>query len=260
LSGETTGTANRFGIAADALGAAMLTKKQNELLRFIHERLKESGVPPSFDEMKDALDLRSKSGIHRLIMALEERGFIRRLPNRARALEVLRLPESATPTPLSRAGRFSPSVIEGNLGRVRSAPPPAAVGDEDDGRAVSIPVMGRIAAGTPISALQARSHTIAMPPDFLGAGEHFALEVRGDSMIDAGIFNDDTVVIRRQDTAESGDIVVALIDDEEATLKRLRRRGASIALEAANPAYETRIFGPDRVRIQGKLVSLIRRY
>ena len=237
----------------------MLTKKQNELLRFIHERLKESGVPPSFDEMKDALDLRSKSGIHRLIMALEERGFIRRLPNRARALEVLRLPESAAPTSPARSGRFSPSVIEGNLGKVRPVAPP--MGEDDDGmRAVSLPVMGRIAAGTPISALQTRSHTISMPPDFLASGEHYALEVRGDSMIEAGIFDSDTVVIRRQETADTGDIVVALIDDEEATLKRLRKRGASVALEAANPAYETRIFGPDRVRIQGKLVSLIRRY
>ena len=237
----------------------MLTKKQNELLRFIHERLKESGVPPSFDEMKDALDLRSKSGIHRLIMALEERGFIRRLPNRARALEVLRLPESAAPASPARAGRFSPSVIEGNLGKVRTITP--ASGEDDEAmRAVSIPVMGRIAAGTPISALQTRSHTISMPPDFLASGEHYALEVRGDSMIEAGILDSDTVVIRRQDTADTGDIVVALIDDEEATLKRLRKRGASIALEAANPAYETRIFGPDRVRIQGKLVSLIRRY
>ena len=237
----------------------MLTRKQNELLRFIHERLKESGVPPSFDEMKDALDLRSKSGIHRLIMALEERGFIRRLPNRARALEVLRLPESATPSaPQPRSGRFAPSVIEGNLGKVRPMAPIA--GDDEPARAISIPVMGRIAAGTPISALQTRSHTIAMPPDFLASGEHYALEVRGDSMIEAGILDSDTVIIRRQDTADSGDIIVALIDDEEATLKRLRRRGASIALEAANPAYETRIFGPDRVRIQGKLVSLIRRY
>jgi repressor LexA len=231
----------------------MLTRKQSELLRFIHERLKETGVPPSFDEMKDALDLRSKSGIHRLIMALEERGFIRRLPNRARALEVLRMPESSTPGP-SRA-KFSPSVIEGNLGRVRA---PAA---DDSGPAhVSIPVMGRIAAGTPISAIQSRSHTIPMPPDFLSAGDHFALEVRGDSMIEAGIFDGDTVIVKKQETADTGDIVVALIDDEEATLKRLRRRGASIALEAANPAYETRIFGPDRVRIQGKLVSLLRKY
>lgn len=230
----------------------MLTKKQSELLRFINERLKEAGVPPSFDEMKDALDLRSKSGIHRLIIALEERGFIRRLPNRARALEVLKLPESSTPGP--RGGRFSPSVIEGDLGRVRA---PAA---DDESRPVVIPVMGRIAAGTPISAIQTRSHTISMPPDYLAAGEHFALEVRGDSMIEAGILDADTVIIRRQDNADTGDIVVALIDDEEATLKRLRRRGASIALEAANPAYETRIFGPDRVHIQGKLVSLLRRY
>ena len=237
----------------------MLTRKQSDLLRFIHERLKETGVPPSFDEMKDALDLRSKSGIHRLILALEERGFIRRLPNRARALEVLRLPESATPNGVSsRGGKFAPSVIEGNLGRVR----PLHERSDDDGadQQVAIPVMGRIAAGTPISALQNRSHTINLPPDLLSSGEHFALEVRGDSMIEAGILDGDTVVIRKQEQAETGDIVVALIDEEEATLKRLRRRGASIALEAANPAYETRIFGPDRVRIQGKLVSLLRKY
>ncbi len=234
----------------------MLTKKQSELLRFIHERLQAEGVPPSFDEMKEALDLRSKSGIHRLILALEERNFIRRLPNRARAIEVLRLPESAT-VAAPRAAKFSPSVIEGNLGRVR---PAGGAGRADEDRSVAVPVMGRIAAGTPISAIQTRTHTIAMPPEFLGGGEHFALEVRGDSMIEAGIFEDDTVIIRRQDDADTGDIVVALIDDEEATLKRLRRRGASIALEAANPAYETRIFGPDRVAIQGKLVSLLRRY
>lgn len=237
----------------------MLTKKQSELLRFINERLKETGVPPSFDEMKDALDLRSKSGIHRLIMALEERGFIRRLPNRARALEVLRLPESATPAPGARGNRFAPSVIEGNLGKVRTPAPTSSANDED-GTSVAIPVMGRIAAGTPISAIQSRSHTIGMPADMLGIGEHYALEVRGDSMIEAGILDQDVVVIRKQETADTGDIVVALIDDEEATLKRLRKRGASIALEAANPAYETRIFGPDRVRIQGKLVSLIRKY
>ena len=234
----------------------MLTRKQSELLRYIHERLKETGIPPSFDEMKDALDLRSKSGIHRLIMALEERGFIRRLPNRARALEVLRLPESATPA-ASRGGRFAPSVIEGNLGKSR----PVVAGEAGDtGLNVAIPVMGRIAAGTPISALQTRSHSIALPPDLLSNGEHYALEVRGDSMIEAGILDGDTVIIKKQDTAESGDIVVALIDDEEATLKRLRKRGASIALEAANPAYETRIFGPDRVQIQGKLISLVRKY
>jgi repressor LexA len=236
----------------------MLTKKQSDLLRFIHERLKETGVPPSFDEMKDALDLRSKSGIHRLILALEERGFIRRLPNRARALEVLRLPESATPRGGggARGGKFAPEVIQGNLGRVR----PLSERDEDSNQQVAIPVMGRIAAGTPISAIQSRSHTINLPPDLLSSGEHFALEVRGDSMIEAGILDGDTVVIKKQDHADSGDIVVALIEDEEATLKRLRKRGASIALEAANPAYETRIFGPDKVRIQGKLVSLLRKY
>jgi repressor LexA len=237
----------------------MLTKKQSELLRFIHERLKETGVPPSFDEMKEALDLRSKSGIHRLILALEERGFIRRLPNRARALEVVRLPGATAQGEADRSKKFAPSVIEGSLGRVRMISP--ASSDDEFGRSViAIPVMGRIAAGTPITALQNRSHTISLPPEMLPPGDHYALEVRGDSMIEAGIFDSDTVVIRKQETAETGDIVVALIDDEEATLKRLRRRGASIALEAANPAYETRIFGPDRVRIQGKLVSLIRRY
>jgi repressor LexA len=234
----------------------MLTRKQHELLMFIHSRLKESGIPPSFDEMKDALDLRSKSGVHRLIKALEERGFIRRLPNRARALEVIRLPESLGASPAAQRGRFSPSVIEGSLGRARS---PAAEGEAMNEN-VAVPVMGRIAAGTPISAIQNHSHTIAVPPDLVGSGEHFALEVRGDSMIDAGIFEGDTVLIRRGDSADSGDIIVALVDDEEATLKRFRRRGASIALEAANPAYETRIFGPDRIRIQGKLVGLIRRY
>ncbi|MBO0734660.1 MAG: transcriptional repressor LexA [Methylocapsa sp.] len=237
----------------------MLTKKQSELLRFIHERLKETGVPPSYDEMKDALGLHSKSGIHRLIVALEERGFIRRLPNRARALEVLRLPDSTALPENGRSRGFSPSVIEGNLGKVR-AWPAGGSGEEDERATISIPVMGRIAAGTPITALQNRSHTISLPPDMLPPGEYYALEVRGDSMIEAGIFDGDTVVIRKQDTAETGDIVVALIDDEEATLKRLRKRGASIALEAANPAYETRIFGPDRVRIQGKLINLVRKY
>ena len=234
----------------------MLTRKQSELLRFIHERLQNEGVPPSFDEMKEALDLRSKSGIHRLIMALEERGFIKRLANRARAIEVLRLPESATVQTPARPRTFAPSVIAGNLGRVRPASSPAV----NDNPAVMVPVMGRIAAGTPIEAIQTRTQTIPMPAEFLGVGDHFALEVRGDSMIEAGIHENDTVVIRKQDAAETGDIVVALIDGEEATLKRLRKRGASIALEAANPAYETRIFGPDRVKIQGKLVSLLRRY
>lgn len=238
----------------------MLTRKQFELLMFIHERLKEQGVPPSFDEMKEALDLRSKSGIHRLITALEERGFIRRLPHRARALEVLKLPESVAPSFGAARGRgFSPSVVEGGLGKVPS--PRAAAPMEDLANSVvAIPVMGRIAAGTPISAIESHSHTISVPVDFLTSGDHFALEVRGDSMIEAGIFDGDTVLLRRQDGADNGDIVVALVDDEEATLKRLRRRGASIALEAANPTYETRIFGPDRVKIQGKLVGLLRRY
>ena len=235
----------------------MLTRKQMELLVFVHERLKESGIPPSFDEMKDALDLRSKSGIHRLVKALEERGFIKRLPNRARAIEVIRLPESMQPsiTAASRSRGFSPSVIEGNLGRVRATPDSA-----NSNEPVLVPVMGRIAAGTPIEAIQTHTHTIGVPPDMLSPGEHFALEVRGDSMIEAGILEGDTVLIRKSDTADTGDIVVALVDEEEATLKRLRRKGASIALEAANPEYETRIFGPDRVRIQGRLVGLIRKY
>jgi repressor LexA len=235
----------------------MLTRKQMELLTYVNERLKESGVPPSFDEMKDALDLRSKSGIHRLIKALEERGFIKRLPNRARAIEIIRLPEAmqANAGATGRGRRFSPAVIQGNLGRVRATPESA-----NSNEPVLVPVMGRIAAGTPIEAIQTHTHTIGVPPDMLSPGEHFALEIRGDSMIDAGIFDGDTVLIRKSDTADTGDIVVALVDEEEATLKRLRRKGASIALEAANPAYETRIFGPDRVRIQGRLVGLLRRY
>jgi len=233
----------------------MLTRKQAELLRFIHERLKEAGVPPSFDEMKDALDLRSKSGIHRLITALEERGFIRRLPNRARAIEVIKLPESvANGLVASRSRGFTPSVIEGNLGRVRTA------SEDDGGRPVAVPVMGRIAAGTPIEAIQTRSHTINMPPDLLTTGEHFALEVRGDSMIEAGILDGDTVLIRKGETAENGQIVVALIDDNEVTLKRLRRRGNSIALEPCNVRHETRIFPADQVKVQGRLIALLRRY
>ena len=256
----------------------MLTRKQHDLLSFINERLKESGVPPSFDEMKDALELRSKSGIHRLITALEERGFIRRLPNRARALEVLKLPDSmrnARPQAGPTTG-FTPSVIDGSLGSPRAetseqrpvapARRPTAVSSSprqahvNRDSAVSVPVMGRIAAGVPISAIQTNTHSIQVPPEMLGAGEHFALDVKGDSMVEAGILDGDTVVIRRIDTASPGDIVVALVDDEEATLKRFRRRGDTIALEAANPAYETRIFGADRVKVQGRLVGLIRRY
>jgi len=239
----------------------MLTRKQFELLRFIHQRVTESGVPPSFDEMKDALDLRSKSGIHRLITALEERGFIRRLANRARAIEVIKLPDSVGHGIGSRSRGFTPSVIEGDLGRVRAiSDADVANGDTGGGHPIAVPVMGRIAAGTPIEAIQTRSHTINMPPDLLSSGEHFALEVRGDSMIEAGILDGDIALIRRSDAAETGDIVVALIDDEEATLKRFRRRGASIALEPANTAYEVRILPPNRVRIQGKLVGLFRRY
>jgi repressor LexA len=248
----------------------MLTRKQHELLMFIHERLKESGIPPSFDEMKEALDLASKSGIHRLITALEERGFIRRLPNRARALEVLRLPDSIAPG-LNAARKFSPSVIQGSLGQgspshgglgrqVKPASSRMPAGNDDAVAAVSIPVMGRIAAGVPIDAIQHQTHSISVPPDMIMGGEHYALEVKGDSMIEAGIFDGDTVIIRNADTATPGEIIVALVDEEEATLKRFRRKGASIALEAANPAYETRIFGPDRVKVQGKLVGLIRRY
>ena len=230
----------------------MLTEKQKELLLFIHARMQDSGVPPSFDEMKDALVLKSKSGIHRLITALVERGFIRRLPHRARAIEVIRLPENAG-NPPRRQGL---SVIEGSRNRDLNPPPSTVI----DSRTVSVPVMGRIAAGTPISAIQNHSHDIACPPDLLTNGEHFALEVKGDSMIEAGILDGDIVVIRRCDTAENGDIVVALVDHEEATLKRLRKKGTTIALEAANPEFKTRIFGPDQVDIQGRLVGLMRRY
>ena len=230
----------------------MLTRKQFELLRFVHERLKESGVPPSFDEMKDALDLRSKSGIHRLITALEERGFIRRLPNRARAIEVIKLPETVG----QGGGRrgFTPSVIEGNLGRVRVS------SEEDSGRPVAVPVMGRIAAGTPVETIEIKSHVMNVPADLLSTGDHYALEVRGDSMIEAGILEGDIALIRKIDTADTGDIVVAVIDGEEATLKRFRRRGASIALEPANTTYEVRILPPNRVEIRGKMVGLFRKY
>ena len=235
----------------------MLTEKQKELLLFIHVRMQDRGVPPSFDEMKDALDLKSKSGIHRLITALVERGFIRRLPHRARAIEVIKLPENEVAQTQKRMG-FQPSVIEGSgPPKVNVSPPPSHV---IDSRTVSVPVMGRIAAGTPISAIQNHTHDIACPPDLLTNGEHFALEVKGDSMIDAGIHDGDVVIIRRCDSAENGDIVVALVEKEEATLKRLRKKGSTIALEAANPEFKTRIFGPDQVDIQGRLVGLMRRY
>jgi len=230
----------------------MLTRKQHELLMFIHERIKETGVSPSFDEMKEALDLASKSGIHRLITALEERGFLRRLPHRARALEVLKLPQqAATAAPPQGRQPFKPQLVEGD----KLAPSTLPANDVRE-----LPVLGRIAAGTPIEAIQHERDRMVVPEALLGTGEHFVLEVQGDSMINAGIYDGDHVIIRRGATAHSGEIVVALVLGEEATLKRLRKKGASIALEAANPAYETRIFGPDQVQVQGKLVGLIRRY
>jgi repressor LexA len=238
---------------------------------FIHERLRETGVAPSFDEMKEALDLRSKSGIHRLITALEERGFLRRLAHRARALEVLKMPENST-LPKPRARTVTPTNVSGAAaGAARPAfgvvesgggirVPQARAAAATARRMIEVPVMGRIAAGTPIEALQNATENLPVAESMLGSGEHYALEVMGDSMINAGILNGDTVLIHRTDDAQSGDIVVALVDNNEATLKRLRKRGAQIALEAANPAFETRIFGPDRVRVQGRLVGLIRRY
>lgn len=224
----------------------MLTRKQYELLNFINERLDDTGVSPSFDEMKDALNLKSKSGIHRLITGLEERGFIRRLPHRARALEVLKLPDNM--------GGGS----KGNVVRPDFRASPAAAPLESDN--ISLPVLGKIAAGTPIEALNDHANNVEVPATMVGGGEHYALTVEGDSMIDAGIFDGDTVLIKRCDTADNGTIVVALVDEAEVTLKRIRRKGASIALEAANPAYETRIFGPDRVKVQGQLVGLMRNY
>ncbi|MEP2642120.1 transcriptional repressor LexA [Roseobacter sp.] len=233
----------------------MLTKKQMDLLEFIHKRVQRDGVPPSFDEMKEALDLRSKSGIHRLITALEERGFIRRLAHRARAIEIVKLPESlggaATPG-------FSPRVIEGDK---PDAAIPANAQPVHRAFATELPVMGKIAAGVPIEAINQQSHSVAVPGGMIsGSGEHYALEVSGDSMIDAGINDGDVVVIRETNTADNGDIVVALVEDHEATLKRFMRKGRTIALEAANPAYETRIFNEDQVKVQGKLVGLIRSY
>ena len=225
----------------------MLTSKQKELLLFINERIQETGVSPSFDEMKDALNLASKSGIHRLITALEERGFIRRLAHRARALEVLKLPESVSPGAPRGREEFKPALVSSG----QPAPTQSAH---------TVPLIGRIAAGLPISAIQQDNGHVNAPDGLTDGEEHFALEVQGDSMIDAGILEGDIVVCRRTDTANTGDIVVALVDGEEATLKRLRRKGASVALEAANPAFETRIFGPDRVQVQGRLVALIRRY
>ena len=235
----------------------MLTRKQYELLVYLDKQLRKNGVSPSFDEMKDALGLKSKSGIHRLITGLEERGFIHRLPHRARAIEVLRLPDNmedagAKQARTSTGKGFSPSVIKGDFKL------PGAQAAETE--SVQLPLYGRIAAGTPIEALRDHSNAVDIPAAMIGSGNHYALEIDGDSMIDAGIYDGDTVIIRESDTAENGSIVVALVEDTEVTLKRLRRKGASIALEPANPAFETRIFGPDQVKVQGNLVGLIRKY
>jgi len=268
----------------------MLTRKQYELLNFINDRLRQTGVSPSFDEMKEALNLRSKSGIHRLITGLTERGFIRRLAHRARALEVVRLPDNvgataaggearpqaASPAPMqpgapvpaapmgaapmgaahAPGGSFPPNVIRGNF----QPQMPAAAVPAEASEAVRLPLLGKIAAGAPIEALSNPANTVDVPAALLGRGEHFALTVEGDSMVDAGIFDGDTAIIQRCDTADNGTIVVALIDRAEVTLKRLRRKHGSIALEPANQTYETRIFGPDRVQVQGKIVGLLRRY
>ncbi|MEO1143741.1 MAG: transcriptional repressor LexA [Pseudomonadota bacterium] len=251
----------------------MLTRKQHQLLMFIHQRLQEAGVPPSFDEMKDALELKSKSGIHRLITALEERGFIRRLPNRARALEVIKMPEAWSSDATSTVSDNSGSVIQANFGNrstgvsknyssdnVTPFPGMSGSGIDEESYGFSVPVMGRIAAGVPIEAIQHNTHSVTVPPEMIGSGEHFALTVDGDSMIDVGIHDGDTVIIQQADTARGGEIVVALVDDAEATLKTFRREGTNIALEAANPAYETRVLPSDRVKVQGKLVGLIRQY
>ncbi|MBW7922051.1 MAG: transcriptional repressor LexA [Rubellimicrobium sp.] len=227
----------------------MLTRKQLELLEYIHTRLQRDGVPPSFDEMKDALDLRSKSGIHRLITALEERGFIRRLAHRARAIEVIRLPDAVA----ERLGAPEPAPAR-TAQVVRLPVPPAAAG------VAEVPVMGRIAAGVPIAAISEVHHHVTVPQSMIGRGEHYALEVQGDSMINAGINDGDIVIIREGAVADNGDIVVALVEEEEATLKRLRRQNGMIALEAANPAYETRLYREGQVRVQGRLVGLIRSY
>jgi repressor LexA len=232
----------------------MLTKKQLDLLSFIHKRVQREGVPPSFDEMKEALDLRSKSGIHRLITALEERGFIRRLAHRARAIEIVKLPDSLA----AKIGGFTTRVIDGDR---PDGPPPAAALPIEAVHATNLPVMGQIAAGVPIEAINQLSHSIAVPGQMLaGNGSHYALEVKGDSMIEAGINDGDVVVIRETSVAENGDIVVALVEDHEATLKRYMKRGNAISLEAANPAYPPRVFTDDKVKVQGKLVGLIRTY
>jgi len=242
----------------------MLTRKQHQLLSFIDKTLRETGISPSYDEMKAALDLKSKSGIHRLITGLEERGFIRRLPHRARALEVLKLPENmetgAPAVPLKRKSSFAPNVISGGF-KDKVGLPSAPVTDAPPSESLQLPLYGRIAAGTPIEALRDSSNSVDVPAGMLASSaEHYALEVDGDSMVEAGIHDGDTVIIQRSDTAENGSIVVALVEGSEVTLKRLRRKGDSIALEPANKNYETRIFGPDQVQVQGRLVGLMRSY
>ena len=225
----------------------MLTKKQKNLLLFINKKLRSSGISPSYEEMKESLNLKSKSGIHRLISALEERGFIRRLPHKARALEVIKLPETASANDIYNT--FSPSVIKGGLDQNKS-------NNED----IEIPVLGKIAAGTPVEAIQNEIARIPIPSNLEKNGEYFGLRVQGDSMIEAGISEGDTVIVKKTDTAENGKIVVALVDDHEAMLKRIRRKGKTVALESANRNYETKIFGPDRVKVQGILVSLYRNF
>ena len=229
----------------------MLTKKQKELLVFIHSRLHETGISPSFEEMRDALGIRSKSGIHRIVRALEERGFVRRLPNRARALEVIKLPSSAA------QNGFRPSLLKGGLAEENSLIERA---EREEANSIVLPVMGRIAAGTPISAIQTHLRDVGIPESMLRSGEHFALEVKGDSMIEAGILDGDIAIIQNTKNTMNCDIVVAVIEEREATLKRLRKRGDSIALEAANPTYGTRIFHPSQINIQGRLIGLFREY
>ena len=236
----------------------MLTKKQLELLTFLKNHLNKNDVPPSFDEMKDALNLKSKSGIHRLVSALEERGFIRRLPNRARAIEIIKTtaiePTIKSVTETLPRKQFSPNVIPGNFPRaIRSE-------DNEDNQIIALPLYGKIAAGDPIEAINDLSQNIEVPNSLLGQGDHYALQVEGDSMMEAGIFDGDTAIIKKCENAENGTIVVALVENEEVTLKKLRKRNNSIALEPANPQYETRIFGLDQVKLQGKLVGIIRKY
>ena len=226
---------------------SMLTKKQKNLLMFINKKLRSSGVSPSYEEMKQSLNLKSKSGIHRLISALEERGFIRRLAHKARALEVIKLPETASANDIYN--NFSPSVIKGGLDK-----------EPSNNENYEIPVLGKIAAGTPIEAIQNEVSRIPLPANIERNGEYFGLKIQGDSMIEAGINEGDTVIVKKTDTADNGKIVVALIDDHEAMLKRIRRKGKTIALESANRNYETKIFGPDRVKVQGVLVSLYRNF